>query len=698
METHPDPLINAMFNSSWPLGPSRTITWAIADNPSYTWPYDAPGLIANALGKISDVANIHFQYVGRFSDVTTAPATMVYSVDASQNLFFPPGSGTIALAFFPLPSFVTSILPAYGLTRSIYPNPEGDIWFNAKHVKNFHEGGEGFTTLLHETGHALGLKHPHDSGGVGKPEFRDLGLSAYDDPIFEGADGVSVHTFTVMSYNDENFDVPGWGHPATMMPFDILALQALYGPNTTTNAGDTTHPVYADQIYRATWDANGRDTVDASGSSHPWIIALEVPTGNALLAPHLSHIGVALPSDDRLSLNWVFDAEDVRGSNQDDFILGNAGSNFLRGGAGDDTIGGGAGDDVIVGELGNDGIIGGAGNDIVAFGSSQGQYTILAAPDGRSAVGDNTRNEGVDILVEVERGWFAGAIVPMRASDSVLEYIASHSDLTRVFGVNAQAGFDHYVNWGYTEHRGVTFDGLEYCASYGDLMTVFGPRADLAAAHYITFGRAEGRKATFDGLEYIASYSDLSNVFGPNSDNGTAHYITNGRFEGRHILFDGLEYIASYRDLMNVFGSNSDAGAWHYITFGRTEGRRATFDGLEYIASYGDLINAFGINEDAGSSHYITYGRFEGRTTSFDGLRYIASYGDLIRAFGPNSDAGSSHFIMNGFREGRHTTFDPARYLANYADLRTVFGNDIEAATVHYIAHGYFEHRTDDFL
>ncbi len=63
-----------------------------------------------------------------------------------------------------------------------------------------HPAGEhGYTTLIHEIGHALGLKHPHD----GAPNLPS---------------GEDNHTNTVMSYG-----FPG-ASPGTPMGYDIMAL------------------------------------------------------------------------------------------------------------------------------------------------------------------------------------------------------------------------------------------------------------------------------------------------------------------------------------------------------------------------------------------------------------------------------------------------------------------------------------------
>ena len=69
-----------------------------------------------------------------------------------------------------------------------------------------------------------------------------------------------------------------------------------------------------------------------------------------------------------------------------------------------------------------------------------------------------------------------------------LSYIASYSDLIRVLGANADAGYQHYTNYGLGEGRDASFQGLAYIASYGDLIAAFrgNATADAGATHFIT--------------------------------------------------------------------------------------------------------------------------------------------------------------------------------------------------------------------
>ena len=170
-----------------------------------------------------------------------------------------------------------------------------------------------------------------------------------------------------------------------------------------------------------------------------------------------------------------------------------------------------------------------------------------------------------------------------------------------------------------TEH--ITSRPLDYIASYPDLMAAFGTSAAAGFDHFLNSGYSEGRAVTFDGLEYIASYEDLIKAFGANDDAGATHYIQSGRIEGRTVSFDGLEYIASYGDLVQAYHTqvaaspDPDIGANHYLVAGFAEHRAADgFDAAQYLANYADLQTAFGTDLDAATVHYITNGYFEVRT------------------------------------------------------------------------------------
>jgi len=114
-------------------------------------------------------------------------------------------------------------------------------------LPSYEPGSQGFFLLLHELGHALGLKHPHDDGGTGRPTFASIGLKQFDQDFA-----------SVMSYKDElGYDLVRYD-PATFMVFDVLALQALYGKNNNTNTGDARYELSELNLYATIWDAGGK--------------------------------------------------------------------------------------------------------------------------------------------------------------------------------------------------------------------------------------------------------------------------------------------------------------------------------------------------------------------------------------------------------------------------------------------------------
>ncbi|WP_071191122.1 hypothetical protein [Trichormus sp. NMC-1] len=148
----------------------------------------------------------------------------------------------------------------------------GDVFLNPSYDNssstNGFQGGvgtHGYMSLIHETLHALGLKHPgnYNAGGGGT-----------DGPYLPfGQDNTSN---TVMTYNFTG------NSAATPMAYDLLALQYLYGARTF-NSSNTTYRFrsvfgYSTQVeYPVTvgsetnptkltiWDSGGIDTLDFSG-------------------------------------------------------------------------------------------------------------------------------------------------------------------------------------------------------------------------------------------------------------------------------------------------------------------------------------------------------------------------------------------------------------------------------------------------
>ena len=290
-------------------------------------------------------------------------------------------------------------------------------------------------------------------------------------------------------------------------------------------------------------------------------------------------------------------------------LRGMRGNDTLDGNIGNDALFGGTEGDVLRGGGGHDTLDGGEGVDVAVFSAARSQYQVFSF-NGAIAVLTHG-SDGRDLLRSIEHLDFQDAYVSTSsvAAFDAFQYLATHGDLTAVYGANAQAGFDHYFNYGFSEGRLVDgFDAFQYVAGYGDLTALYntyGGTESYAAQHYLAYGRGEGRLLdAFDGIQYVAGYNDLIAAYGTNETASAEHYVKYGFGEGRaRDSFDGIQYVAGYNDLIAAYGMNEAASALHFVQYGFGEGRlRDSFDGLQYIASHGDLIQAFGVNEGAGAA------------------------------------------------------------------------------------------------
>lgn len=279
-----------------------------------------------------------------------------------------------------------------------YATPDGNIYLNRSNDNRWDTNGwqsalgsHGFATLVHETLHALGLKHPgnYNGGEGGKGPFLPYDLDN--------------NTNTIMSYN-----APGSG-ASTLMPFDIVALQSLYGKKTI-NAGRTTYKfdsVYSFSDGKRSWgfrgaaskltlvDDGGYDTVDLRdvGYRRSGGYLFDASAGGILTSANGYNRFRYQPKDARRNTPWQMTSgygtrlgegtqiERIHGTTSQDAIYAGAQTRWIDGWSGDDLIVGSDGADMLWGNTGNDEIYGGKGNDQLIGGWGGRKETDLGARD-----------------------------------------------------------------------------------------------------------------------------------------------------------------------------------------------------------------------------------------------------------------------------------------------------------------------------
>jgi serralysin len=221
----------------------------------------------------------------------------------------------------------------------------GSVWFSRSYadLMSPQVGQHSFMSYVHEIGHALGLDHMGDYNGSGQldavvvpGQWRLLGDVVLRSQHRTAAAAVRSPGPTGSVADGRTYS------PQTPMLNDVLAIQTIYGADTTTRTGDTVYgfgsnvsgsmaaifdfTVNANPILTI-YDAAGVDTLNLSG----WDTNCTIN-----LAPGSFSSGNSMTNN--IAIAYSCFIENAVGGSAADQISGNALANRLDGGAGNDSL------------------------------------------------------------------------------------------------------------------------------------------------------------------------------------------------------------------------------------------------------------------------------------------------------------------------------------------------------------------------
>ena len=391
------------------------------------------------LASIEEITQINF--------IETAGLGQVILANSSQ----PPSQG--GYAYSPSYSYTYSGSTILSVTEN---ESGGDVWINRDISWSgtaWIAGNGGYSTLLHEFGHTLGLKHPFEASIDGY--FLDSSLDDESHTVMSYT--MAPHslllsvTGTETGYSWQTSSL----RPSTLMPLDVESLQYLYGANLTAHSGNDTYQWASNpEILATLWDSGGIDTFDCSNQTLTCIINLQEGSYSSISYRQTDaeiRQGLDLPAwfaqplptgiydgSNNIALAKGTVIENANGGSAADTLMGNSAANFLKGGGGNDAMFGYGASDTLSGGEGNDAVDGGEGSDTADYSSA----TVgIVAEIWRGTI-TNDGQGGVDTITGIENlsGGIFNDLLAGNSGANVLSGLAGNDRLLSYEGNDTLSG------------------------------------------------------------------------------------------------------------------------------------------------------------------------------------------------------------------------------------------------------------------